>query len=63
LTVAATLIDEFTDEYIRSVSQTLTAKFTDGTYPSVNHDITDGIKIRWYISSGKLYFLARKFRL
>jgi len=56
LTVAATLTDEFTDEYIRSVSQTLTDKFTDGTYPSVTHDITDRIKIRQYISSGKLFF-------
>jgi hypothetical protein len=30
LTVAATLNDEFTDEYIRSVFHTLTDKFTNG---------------------------------
>jgi hypothetical protein len=59
LTVAATLTDEFTDGYIRSVSQTLIDKFTDGKYPSVTHDITDRIKIRRYISSRKLFFGAQ----
>ena len=54
MTIAFT--DAFPDRYIRSVSQTLTDKFTDGTYPSVNHNIIDGMKIRWYISSGRLFF-------
>ena len=58
MTVAATLTDEFTDGYIRSVSQTLIDKFTDGKYPSVTHDITDRIKIRRYISNGKLFFFG-----
>jgi hypothetical protein len=56
LTVAATLTDEFTDEYIQSVFHTLTDRFTDGKQPLVNHDITDGIKIHRYISSGNLFF-------
>jgi hypothetical protein len=59
LTVAATITDEFTDGYIRSVFQTLTEKFTHSMYPSVNHDITDRIKIHRYISSGKLFFGAQ----
>jgi hypothetical protein len=52
LTVATTLTDDFTDGYIRSVC-------TDGFSPSVNYDITDGIKIRRYISSENLFFGAQ----
>jgi hypothetical protein len=59
LTVAATLTDEFTDEYIRSVSQTLIDKCTDGTYPSVNHDITDGIKSIGIFQAGNFFFGAQ----
>jgi hypothetical protein len=38
-TVPATMTDECTDEYLRSVFQT----FTDSCNPSVCHTITDGI--------------------
>ncbi|KAJ6969812.1 hypothetical protein NC653_034383 [Populus alba x Populus x berolinensis] len=44
LTVAATIIDDFQNGYIRSsVFQTLIDKFTDGMCPSENHAITDEI--------------------
>jgi hypothetical protein len=56
LTEATTLTDDFTDGYIRSV---FTDRFTNGFFPSVKHDITDGIKIRRYISSGNLFFGAQ----
>jgi hypothetical protein len=56
LTVATTLTDDFTDGYIRSV---FTDRVTDGLYPSVTHDITDGIKICRYISRGNLFFGAQ----
>ena len=36
----------------------LTDGFTDGYFPSVNHNITDGMKIRRYISSGNLFFFG-----
>jgi len=55
--------DEFTDGYILSVFHTLTDGFTDGYFPSIKHNITNGMKIRRYISSGNLFFLARKFCL
>jgi len=41
--VPATMTDKCTDEYLRSVFQTLTDNFTDGMHPSVCHTITDGI--------------------
>jgi len=63
LAVAATRTDEYTDGYIRSIFHTLTDRLTNGYVPSVNHNIIDGIQIRRYISSGNLFFLARKFRL
>jgi len=55
LTVATALTDDFTDGYIRSVC---TDRFTNGFSPSVNYDITDGIKIRRYISSGNRFFFC-----
>jgi len=61
-TVPATITDEFTDGYFRSVFQTLTDKFTDGINPSVCHTITDGIKPSVYFKR-ETFFLAHNFRL
>ena len=59
LTVAATSTDEFTNGYIRSVFQTLTGKFTNGKWPSVNHDITDGIKSVSIFQAGNFFFCTQ----
>jgi hypothetical protein len=56
LTVAATLTDEFTYGYIRSVSQTLTDTCTYGYIPSVKHDITDGTKSVSIFQAGNFFF-------
>jgi hypothetical protein len=59
LTVAATFTDEFTYEYIRSVSQTLIDTCTDGYIPSVKHDITDGTKSVGIFQAGNFFFGAQ----
>ena len=62
LTVPATMTDECTEEYLRSVFQTLTNNFTDGIHPSVCHTITDGINLSVYFKR-ETFFFARNFRL
>jgi len=62
LTVPATMTDECTDGYLRSVFQTLTDNFTDGIYPSICHTITDGINPSVYFKH-ETFFFARNFRL
>ena len=57
--VAATNTDEFTDGFIRSVFQKLTDIFTDGTWPLVNHDITDEIKSIGIFQAGNFFFCAQ----
>jgi hypothetical protein len=42
-TVPATMTDEYTDGYLRSVFQTFTDNVTNGMNPLVCHTITDGI--------------------
>jgi len=59
LTVPATMTDECTDGYLRSVFQTLTDKFTDGMYPSVCHTITDGINPSVYFKRETFFFGAQ----
>jgi len=59
LTVAATLTDEFTDGYIRLVSQTLTDKFTDSMDPSVKHDIIDRFYSVGIFQAGNFFFGAQ----
>ena len=61
MTVAATITDEFIDGYIRSVFQTLTDKVTDDTFPSVTHDITDGIKSVGIFQAGNFFFWRANF--
>ena len=58
LTVPATMTDEFTDGYLRSVFQTLTDKFTDGMHPSVCHTITDGINPSVYFKRETFFWRA-----
>jgi hypothetical protein len=60
--VPATITNESTDGYLRSVFQTLTDKFTDGVHPSVCHTITDGINPSVYFKR-ETFFLAHNFRL
>jgi len=62
LIVAATMTDECTNGYLRSVFQTLTENFTDGMYPSVCQTITDGINLSVYFKR-ETFFFARNFRL
>jgi hypothetical protein len=63
LTVPATMTDECTDGYLRSVFQTLTDTFTDGMKPSVRMSHYH----RWDKSVGIFqagnFFFARNFRL
>ena len=56
LTVPATMTDECTDGYIRSVFQTLTNNFTNGMYPSVCHTITDRINPSVYFKRETFFF-------
>jgi len=58
LTVPATMTDEFTDGYLRSVFQTLTDKFTDGMHPLVCHTITDGINPSVYFKRETFFWRA-----
>jgi hypothetical protein len=61
-TVPATITDEFTEGYFRSVFLTLIDKFTHGITPSVCHTITDGINSSVYFKR-ETFFLVRNFRL
>jgi len=56
LTVPATMTDECTDGYLRSVFQTLTDKFTDCMNPSVCHTIIDGINPSVYFKWETFFF-------
>ena len=60
--VPATITDEFTEGYFRSVFLTLIDKFTHGITPSVCHTITDGINSSVYFKR-ETFFLVRNFRL
>jgi len=57
-TVPATITDEFTEGYFRSVFLTLIDKFTHGITPSVCHTITDGINSSVYFKRETFFWCA-----
>jgi hypothetical protein len=59
-TVPATMTDECTDGYLRSIFQTFTDNFTDGFNPSVYHTITDGINPLVYFKR-EFFFFGTQF--
>jgi hypothetical protein len=55
-TVPATMTDECTNGYIRSVFQTFTDNVTDGFNSSVCHTITDGLKSIDIFQAGNFFW-------
>jgi len=58
VTMPATMTDECTDRYIRSVFQTFIDNVTNGMNPSVCHTITDGINLSVYFKRGTFFWRA-----